>query len=60
MVVGKTFGEHLERLGIRKLETRRFSIGVQANGGVQSVDVMVPAEQLPAPQQRLLGLGAPA
>lgn len=44
--------EHLELLRIKKLETRRYAVSVQANGGVQAVDVMVPAELLEERFQR--------
>lgn len=36
-----------EERGITKLETARFRLGVRGNGGLQSVDVSVPAETLP-------------
>lgn len=45
--------DHMQRLGMKKLETRRFAISVQTNGGAQAVDVMVPPEQLPAFYQRV-------
>jgi hypothetical protein len=37
----------LEQRGVKKLETARFRIGVAGNGGLQPLDLRVPAEQLP-------------
>lgn len=44
---------HLELIGMPKLETRRFRVRVQANGGKLPLDVLVPADQLPTRFQRL-------
>jgi len=44
--------EFMEYHAIPRIDTARFRINVQRNGGVQGVRVDVPAEQLPAAYQR--------
>lgn len=43
----------LDIQGISKLETRRYKVGVQANGGKLPLEVTVAAEQLPERFQRV-------
>lgn len=37
----------LKELGIKKVETMRYVVSVQKNGGVAPLDIQVPAEELP-------------
>lgn len=37
----------MERLGLNKIETPRFTVAVQGNGGKQPVDVFGPIDELP-------------
>lgn len=45
--------DYMEHFGIKKQETRRYTVSVQANGGPPGVDVSIPAKELPPQFQRV-------
>lgn len=43
----------MEGARLPKVEARRYTVGIQRNGGHQPIDVQVPAAQLPTKYQRI-------